>query len=748
MTLPPLAAPALLVSSVPGRRSVDRSVRRRLSESEQDSQPLYSQALLQAHPGSPASPRAAAVAATAAAVARGATRQSALPTSREKENVSPLGGDSAAAVAAARPVRRGDGEGSVAGGSRQGAGAAARPPPGLQGAGPGAGARADCGRTAPLTTGGSSSAARPAAARPVARDGRQAFVDRRPSAANSAVANSGAAFSGSQGVPGRGAVGATAGGSVAAAGRGQGGNSGVASSQGGASQGGGASLTEQQRQKMLENRAKALARRKEKQAAAAAAAAAAGVTAAGAAVGTRKAGVGAVTGNVGERVGAGGGNSGGSGGGPGAASARPPCSVHQAGPPGCPPWSQQQLQATQSSNQQRGRFRLMMDMDSGGEDDSDAEVGGASASAAAAAAAPSPAGAPGSSAFNGNKERAVLGRDENGGAGAKPAANAPQPKQPAACRCPPRPPPAAHAVAAATAAAPPSSSRSAATTTTAPAAVIVPLSAPRATALEPLARELRSRPGVAVHASPLGGEPGRYVDLVVGAQCAVCVRTRKQFLSQTRSPPLPSPPPPDLRPGERQPPLTPATPPLVGLLQASLQRYARVVVVVEGLEDGQSGVGGGGGGGGEHLCREAVARVEALRGASVVASRGWRNAADRVEALVRRETSDGLGMAQEVRERADVFPLPLNPCFLGGVVERLGRAQDRERNPPCGGRLHVCFGINLYLEATPATRANMPAPCRFYVPIKFNFFRDADDLRLCFSAAHGSKRCGQSLISW
>lgn len=181
------------------------------------------------------------------------------------------------------------------------------------------------------------------------------------------------------------------------------------------------------------------------------------------------------------------------------------------------------------------------------------------------------------------------------------------------------------------------SPRPAAATTTPVSPVIVPLSAPRATALEPLARELRSRPGVTVHAAPLGGELGRDVDLVAGVQCAVCVRSRKQFLSQTFSSSSPSPP---SRPSRRD-----EEPPLVGLLRASLQRYARVVVVVvEGLDDGRDA--GGGGGGSEQ--REAVGKVEALRGASVVASRGWRDTADRVQALVAREVAEGLGLAQEV----------------------------------------------------------------------------------------------------
>ncbi|CAM9607098.1 unnamed protein product [Ectocarpus sp. 12 AP-2014] len=79
---------------------------------------------------------------------------------------------------------------------------------------------------------------------------------------------------------------------------------------------------------------------------------------------------------------------------------------------------------------------------------------------------------------------------------------------------------------------------------------------------------------------------------------------------------------------------------------AALQRYARVVVVVEGLGEDVGGSGGGGDGGGG--TREAVGKVEALRGASVVACQGWRDAADKVEGLVRREESDGLGLPKVV----------------------------------------------------------------------------------------------------
>ncbi|CAN0109427.1 unnamed protein product, partial [Ectocarpus sp. 8 AP-2014] len=40
--------------------------------------------------------------------------------------------------------------------------------------------------------------------------------------------------------------------------------------------------------------------------------------------------------------------------------------------------------------------------------------------------------------------------------------------------------------------------------------------------------------------------------------------------------------------------------------------------------------------------------VEALRGASVVACQGWRDAADKVEGLVRREENDGFGLPKVV----------------------------------------------------------------------------------------------------
>ncbi|CAM9183682.1 unnamed protein product [Sphacelaria rigidula] len=96
---------------------------------------------------------------------------------------------------------------------------------------------------------------------------------------------------------------------------------------------------------------------------------------------------------------------------------------------------------------------------------------------------------------------------------------------------------------------------------------------------------------------------------------------------------------------------------------ANLSRYARVVVIVEGLEDdqshrhsggsgGRSDRGGGGGGGGDSQGDEAeqaaIDRVEALHGVSVVASRGWKDTADKVVQLVVEEERAGVGLPSEV----------------------------------------------------------------------------------------------------
>lgn len=116
----------------------------------------------------------------------------------------------------------------------------------------------------------------------------------------------------------------------------------------------------------------------------------------------------------------------------------------------------------------------------------------------------------------------------------------------------------------------------------------------------------------------------------------------------------------------------------MGLLRASLQRYARVVVVVEGLEDAAAAAAAGG-----VERREAVGKVEALHGASVVASRGWKDAADRVQALVRREAAEGLGLAQEVSRCCyclhietvrSLRPVPFSVCVnLSALFPRLTR---------------------------------------------------------------------------
>lgn len=186
----------------------------------------------------------------------------------------------------------------------------------------------------------------------------------------------------------------------------------------------------------------------------------------------------------------------------------------------------------------------------------------------------------------------------------------------------------------------------------------LPFSAPRATALGTLAGELRSRPGFSVHASPLGGGL-RDVDVVVGAQCAVCVRTRKQLLSQTHavSPSSPSQSTVSCaspastaasttaaRGGADSVSAAEAPAPLLALLRACLQRYARVVVVVEGLVEGSASMIGGG-----HQ-RDAVGMIQALRGASVVSSSGPRETAEMVVAMVAREAKADVGLPQEVNE--------------------------------------------------------------------------------------------------
>lgn len=170
----------------------------------------------------------------------------------------------------------------------------------------------------------------------------------------------------------------------------------------------------------------------------------------------------------------------------------------------------------------------------------------------------------------------------------------------------------------------------------------IPLSAPRARALESLAAELRSREGFAVHASPLGGG-SRDVDLAVGSQCAVCVRSRRQFIAQMQS----SAGAPAVAGDGFTKPL------LLTLLEAGLQRYTRVALIVEGEGDGKRR--GGSLGIDQEKEEEAVGKVEALRGASVVVSCGWRETADKVVALVEREASAGAGLPLEVRKNIMIF---------------------------------------------------------------------------------------------
>lgn len=241
-----------------------------------------------------------------------------------------------------------------------------------------------------------------------------------------------------------------------------------------------------------------------------------------------------------------------------------------------------------------------------------------------------------------------------------------------------------------------SQSSSSATSTTPAANVntaVIPLSAPRAGALEALARELRSRPGLAVHACTLDGGSGggggippllRNVDLVAGVQCAVCVRSRRQFVSQvlgrkSASSSSSSSSPSSLTgtpvgssqssanhegvplSSESQQPSqksgrgngyggtaaasSPEKSPFAALLRANLQRYARIAVVVDVLDEKDHSRDGGSGGD----MREAIATVKALRGVSVFLSRGGKETADRVVALVEEEASAGLGLPCEVR---------------------------------------------------------------------------------------------------
>lgn len=183
----------------------------------------------------------------------------------------------------------------------------------------------------------------------------------------------------------------------------------------------------------------------------------------------------------------------------------------------------------------------------------------------------------------------------------------------------------------------------------------IPLSAPRASALESLAAELRSRKGFAVHASPLGGG-SRDVDLAVGSQCAVCVRSRRQFIAQMQASAGASVVGGRVSAGGGAASDGFARPPLLTLLEAGLQRYTRVVLVVEGVEGEGDGKGRGGSVGvDQQKEEEAVGKVEALRGASVVVSSGWRETADKVVELVEREAGAGAGLPLEVREEIMVI---------------------------------------------------------------------------------------------
>lgn len=180
----------------------------------------------------------------------------------------------------------------------------------------------------------------------------------------------------------------------------------------------------------------------------------------------------------------------------------------------------------------------------------------------------------------------------------------------------------------------------------------IPLSAPRANALEFLAAELRSREGFAVHASSLGGG-SRDVDLAVGSQCAVCVRSRRQFIAQMQA----SAGAPVVAGDGFRKPL------LLTLLEAGLQRYTRVVLIVESEGDGKGR--GGSLGIDQQKEEEAVVKVEALRGASVVVSSGWRETADKVVALVEQEASAGAGLPLEVRK--DIMIILEEKCCGRGL---------------------------------------------------------------------------------
>ena len=377
---------------------------------------------------------------------------------------------------------------------------------------------------------------------------------------------------------------------------GVGGDHGEAGSKG---NGKGSSLTDRQRQIMLENREKALARLKQRQHQQQAVAAA-------------KAGVGRPVGAIVAAPEAAAGTQ----------QVRKTVQVNPSGR-GASSWSLAEVKQSLTGATQRERFRMTMDMES--DDDSDVENSTGrdvppqpppTALAASSSSSTSPAVA---------LENAI--RDTTGGASKSPtialgeAADAQQRSGSSSRRslpfsiAPSTPPPTKP---------PASASGLEASLTT------LPLSAPRASDLESLVAELRSREGFAVHAAPLGGG-SRDVDLAVGSQCAVCVRSIRQFLAQTQ-----------VTSGGGNPAFVGAGESarvrLVTLLEAGLQRYARIAVIVEGLGGDQQ----------QQQRLEAVDKVEALRGASVVASSGWRETADKVVALVEQEAASGHGLPAEV----------------------------------------------------------------------------------------------------
>lgn len=578
-----------------------------MSDTEQDAQPLYSQALRQARPNSPSSPRASAAAAATSGQRVNHDR-------REKENAPP--GTTSASSSA------GNGWGQSGSAARDAAHGNNRPLLSK------AVARQEVASTVVGNVGahdkspveGRGTTTHRAAIRPMAPLFQGIDTGCGSPLAPTAKTNARPhprLSVGSTETSGKDGVNAAAMDLPAS----MGGDS-RDGSEGGGSQVGSTSLTEQQRQKMVDNRSKALARLKQRQ-------------------GSAK----------------GGGAAAGDGGAPrvavGIQSSRTVPGESAVVCPPAPAWSQQAASATQTCTQ-RGRFRMTMDMDSGEDENSDVESGEAVEAGGGGACAASKS-VPGEGRVVGNlggvrmaecSQQAVAAagaassvhtRDRNGGLGS----DRQRRESPPPLRSP----------------AGPTGSTSTASTAT----VTVPLSAPRAGALEALAKELRTRPGMAIHASALGGGL-RDVDLVVGSQCAVCVRGRRQFLSQTHVSSSPSRP---TGAGAGKDASSAAPPPLLELLQECLQRYARVVVIVEGLEGSLASAGGQGAVARDEQL-EAVGKVEVLRGATVVSSLGWRETADKVEALVAQEASAGVGLPDEVgggtREAFFVF---VRVCLFG-----------------------------------------------------------------------------------